>query len=128
MTGKRKTASKAARPDRVGARSHAQKRGTIKKPVEHDQRRKAAPAEQNGSTLPPNIHDQEKVERARHGLASLAEFSLALSNHWVLHWSRGRRRSRQYDDARPDAHSAVEVLDIRIGQADAARGHERADG
>ena len=60
MTGKRKTALKAVRPDRNRARSHAQKRGTIKQ----DQHRKADYDEQNGSTPPPNIQDQEKAELA----------------------------------------------------------------
>ena len=36
--------------------------------------------------------------------------------------------SRQYDDARADSHTAVKVLDVLIGQTNAAGGHEGADG
>jgi hypothetical protein len=41
---------------------------------------------------------------------------LALPCHRALHGSRGWRRSRQDHDTRADVHSAVEVLDIRIGR------------
>src|SRR5271169_625081 len=62
-----------------------------------------------------------------------------LSRHRRLRRRRGRRRPRrrrwrrrcwprQHDDARTDIHSAVEIRDVRVGQADAARGYERADG
>ena len=37
-------------------------------------------------------------------------------------------RSRQYNHGRADSHTAVKVLNVLVGQTNAARGHEAADG
>src|SRR5947208_15551053 len=50
--------------------------------------------------------------------------------HRLLDWRRrrsGGRRTRQYHHTRADLHAAVEILDVVVGQADAAGRHVLAD-